>query len=398
MMVASPLHARLSKTGAASEVDRLVWLGACLKPDVILTRFAVSPAAQRWQRGLLAGLKQTVTDLQVLGHCPDRTWPYGHLRPGSVAELDEAFAQTLVPYTNLRGLRSSSLAKNYGSALSRIHASGVGSPVIVSYNADEHVRIAVHRTFEGQVPWVPIILDHGLIGDTWTGGEPLLRGTAGAVYLSWWAHSRHTGSPSLHLDGGVTEASKGFPIRSTVKPRLLYTGSLDQWGGITQLLDAFARLQIPNATLVVTGWSQWPAIRNRLETTAGVDYRGRVDEATLLQLAEEAAVLVNPRPLKIPGNQMNFPSKLLEYLTYGRPVVTTMTPGVSPEYADFTIPAKSDSPDDLAAAIDRALSLDHDHRVEMARRAEHFLSTTRLWSIQAAKLWDFLRFEVASAS
>lgn len=397
-MVASTTHAGSSKPAAASDVDRLVWLGACLKPDVILSRFAVSPAAQRWQRGLLAGLKQFVPDLHVVGHCPDRTWPYGQLWPGSTAELEDAFRQTLVPYTNLRGLRSGSLARNYATALSQAHAGCSGRPVIVSYNADEHVRVAVDRAFGGQVPWVPIILDHGLIGETWTGGEPLLRGTAGAVYLSWWAHSRHTGSPSLHLDGGVTEASKGFPILPTVKPSLLYTGALDQWGGITQLLDAFEKLRTPNATLVVTGWSQWPAIRKRLETTRGVDYRGRVDEATLLQLAEEAAVLVNPRPLKIPGNQMNFPSKLLEYLTYGRPVVTTMTPGVAPEYADFTIPAKSDSPDDLAAAIDRALSLDHAHRVDMAGRAEHFLSTTRLWSIQAARLWDFLRFEVATES
>lgn len=397
-MVASPTHAGSSKPAAASEVDRLVWLGACLKPDVILSRFAVSPAAQRWQRGLLAGLKQVVPDLQVVGHCPDRTWPYGQLWPGSTADFEDGFRQTLVPYTNLRGLRSGSLAKNYAAALSGMHGNGGSRPVIVSYNADEHVRVAVDRAFAGQVPWVPIILDHGLVGDTWTGGESLLRGTAGAVYLSWWAHSRHTGSPSLHLDGGVTAASKGFPIHPTVKPRLLYTGALDQWGGITQLLDAFERLRISKATLVVTGWSQWSAIRKRMESIPGVDYRGRVHEAELLQLAEQASVLVNPRPLTIPGNQMNFPSKLLEYLTYGRPVVTTMTPGVAPEYADFTIPAKSDSPDDLAAAIDRALSLDHESRVDMARKAERFLSTTRLWSIQAARLWDFLRFEVASAS
>lgn len=392
------MHARVSKTAAASNADRLVWLGASLKPDVILRRFAVSPAAQRWQRGLLTSLRRIVPDLHVVGHCPDRTWPYGQLWPGSTAELEDSFRQTLVTYTNLRGLRSSSLARNYARALSKVNASSSARCVVVSYNADEHVRVAVRSAFGTQVPWVPIILDYNLVGNEWTGTESLLRGTAGAVYLSWWAHSRHTGSPSLHLDGGVVEASKGFPIHPTVKPRLLYTGALDQWGGITQLLDAFTRLRAPNATLVVTGWSQRSAIRKRLETTPGVEYRGRVDEATLLQLAEQASVLVNPRPLNIPGNQMNFPSKLLEYLTYGRPVVTTMTPGVAPEYADFTIPAKSDSADDVAAAIDRALSLDHSHRVDMARRVQHFLSTSRLWSIQASKLWDFLRLEVAPAS
>jgi glycosyltransferase involved in cell wall biosynthesis len=200
----------------------------------------------------------------------------------------------------------------------------------------------------------------------------------------------------LHLDGGVSEASKGFPIHHVVKPRLLFSGALDHWGGIQQLLDAFERLRVPNASLVVVGWSQWPGLRKRLENTPGVEYYGRVDETTLLRLAEEAAVLVNPRPLKTPGNQMNFPSKLLEYLTYGRPVVTTMTPGVAPCYTDLTVPAKSDSPDDLAAAIERALSLPHADRVELARRVEHFLATTRLWSIQSRRLWDFLKSTAAA--
>lgn len=394
-MVVSPLHNGSSGAATGSAPETLVWIGACLKPDVILSRFAVSPAAQRWQRGLLGGLRAIVPDLQIVGHCPERTWPYGQMRPGSEAELDGAFCQTLVPYTNLRGLRSGSLARNYASALSRLHSRGRGRPVIVSYNADDHVREAIARSFGTRAPWIPVILDHKLVGNVWSGEDALLRGTAGAVYLSWWAHSQHSGSPSLHLDGGVTEASKGFPIHRSVKPRLLYTGALDQWGGIHQLLNAFERLRVPNATLVVTGWSQWPAMRKRLENTPGVEYRGRVNEATLLQLAEEAAVLINPRPLDVPGNQMNFPSKLLEYLTYSRPVVTTMTPGVAPCYAELTIPAKSDGPTDLAAAIDQALSMGHADRVDMARRVEHFLATSRLWSIQAGRLWDFLQSTAA---
>lgn len=397
-MTVSSGHGGATSAQAKSAADTLVWIGACLKPDVILSRFAVSPAAQRWQRGLLGGLRAIVPDLQLVGHCPERTWPYGELWPGSTEELEADFRQTLVPYTNLRGLRSGSLARNYASALSRLQARGAGRPVIVSYNADAHVREAIARSVGTRVPWIPVILDYGLIGDEWTGTEPLVRGTSGVVYLSWWAHSRHTGSPSLHLDGGVSESSKGFPIHREAAPTLLYTGALDQWGGIRQLLDAFQRVRVPNAKLVVVGWSQWPAILRRLESTPGVEYRGRVNEATLLQLAEEAAVLVNPRPLRTPGNQMNFPSKLLEYLTYGRPVVTTMTPGVAPCYADITIPANSDSPDDLAAAIERALSLSYADRVELARRVEHFLATSRLWSIQADRLWNFVKATVAETS
>jgi hypothetical protein len=69
---------------------------------------------------------------------------------------------------------------------------------------------------------------------------------------------------------------------------------------------------------------------------------------------------------------------------------------VAPDYADLTVPAKSDSPDDLAAAIEDALALTYADRGAMARRVEHFLATTRLWSIQAERLWRFLESTVAA--
>ena len=104
---------------------------------------------------------------------------------------------------------------------------------------------------------------------------------------------------------------------------------------------------------------------------------------------------MNPRPSGVVGNEMNFPSKLLHYLCSLKPVATTLTPGVAPEYRDVVIAAEDDSPAAFAAAIERALALSDDERGDLARRIQVFLADGRLWSQQAVR---FIRWSEAIRS
>jgi hypothetical protein len=99
----------------------------------------------------------------------------------------------------------------------------------------------------------------------------------------------------------------------------------------------------------------------------------------------EAEVLLNPRPSGVVGNEMNFPSKLLHYLTALKPVATTLTPGVAPEYRGVVIAAEVDSPAAFAVAIDPALPLSDVEIGELARRIQVFLADCRLWLQQAVR-------------
>jgi len=59
---------------------------------------------------------------------------------------------------------------------------------------------------------------------------------------------------------------------------------------------------------------------------------GFVDESRLVELASQATAFVNPRPANFKPNELNYPSKILHYFSYCKPVLSTITPGISDEY------------------------------------------------------------------
>ena len=115
----------------------------------------------------------------------------------------------------------------------------------------------------------------------------------------------------------------------------MFSGTLTEVGGILWLLEAFATIPDPNLALWITGRGD---LVSRVEQAARDDrrirYLGFVDREQLLELYGQASILANPRPSWLPEHRYNFPSKLIQYMATGRPVITTETGDVG-EYEPF---------------------------------------------------------------
>ena len=93
-----------------------------------------------------------------------------------------------------------------------------------------------------------------------------------------------------------------------------------------------------------------------LKIDSRITFFGLVPENKLVDLCRKALIFVNPRPNNIPGNDMNFPSKLLEYLSYGKPVLSTWTPGISDDYKGIIEVFDQETPQCLANSLLEILS------------------------------------------
>jgi glycosyltransferase involved in cell wall biosynthesis len=224
-----------------------------------------------------------------------------------------------------------------------------------------------------------------------------MRLASGVVFLSWACFNQWSAGPKLHLDGGVAglrfDPSRPNDVSVGMKV-VLYTGAMNRWGGVDRLVEAFTQVKDRNVEL----WACGPGRSARLEAALQRDARlkclGLVPESQLQELCRQASMFVNPRPSAEPGNDVNFPSKVLEYLTFGKPVVSTWTGGLGPEYRDVLLVTEEDTPEALAAKIQEALSWQPWQRRKLATRIAAFLQGRRLWSVQAARLLEWLRSQV----
>lgn len=168
---------------------------------------------------------------------------------------------------------------------------------------------------------------------------------------------------------------------------VLYTGTLAAQFGLTNLLDAFEQLEHDKTELWICGTGAAEAeIRRRAEENPRIRYFGFCSRDTVHSLQQQAAVLVNPRPAEGEYTKYSFPSKTIEYLCAGTPVVMHRLEGIPEEYENYVIFTKESTAAALRDALDRALSMDPDRRRAWGLAARDFVTTKKSPRAQGEKI------------
>lgn len=104
-----------------------------------------------------------------------------------------------------------------------------------------------------------------------------------------------------------------------------YAGGLSKAYGVDRLIDAVLLMDKDiNLELLLYGkGDQVERIKRVSENDPRVRYCGYIDSDALFPLLIKSDLLINPRPSDESFSQMSFPSKIIEYMYTGRPVLTT---------------------------------------------------------------------------
>ena len=128
--------------------------------------------------------------------------------------------------------------------------------------------------------------------------------------------------------------------------RIVYTGKMNLKFGIRELVDSFMKIDDPNYRLILCGDGDARAyVEEKAVLDSRIEYKGMVTSAEAKAYADMADVLVNPRPNNEEYTKYSFPSKNIEYLMTGKPVVAYMLDGMPTYYSEFLyeIPPESRS-------------------------------------------------------
>ncbi len=173
---------------------------------------------------------------------------------------------------------------------------------------------------------------------------------------------------------------------------VMYAGLLCEKYGIINLLDAFEKLKLPSTELWLFGdGSAVPKIVERSKKNPLIRYFGSVSHKDVLDYECKATLLINPRDPNEPFTQYSFPSKTIEYMLSGTPLLTSRLKGIPEEYFKYAFTIDSNDPDDLADGIYHAFSYSDKELKEMGAAAQRFIAENKNAFTQSARVLTFLQ-------
>lgn len=173
--------------------------------------------------------------------------------------------------------------------------------------------------------------------------------------------------------------------------RILYTGTLRYVYGISNLLDAFKMIDRNDVELHICGSGEAEVeIKELAKVDSRILFHGFCSRDDVRSFQQNADILVNPRPNQGEYTKYSFPSKTMEYMASGKPVVMNRLDGIPDEYEDYLFYAKDSSAESLKSTILYVLN-HRDEAEKKANDAKVFIENRKNSKEQARKLIAFIR-------
>ena len=204
---------------------------------------------------------------------------------------------------------------------------------------------------------------------------------------------RIQGKKRCVIEGLTSEwgiAPEAITVPPDDRPAVLYTGTLNRELGIGELLQAFETLNDCQLWLCGCGDME-DAIREAEKKCDNITYFGFVSQANAVYLQGKAAILINPRTNQGAYTRYSFPSKTMEYMRAGKPVLCCKLDGIPEEYNEYLTYMEPQNAAGMRTAIQAMLQKPQNERDGIGRRAKEFVLSQKNNSTQGKKAVDLLR-------
>jgi glycosyltransferase involved in cell wall biosynthesis len=210
------------------------------------------------------------------------------------------------------------------------------------------------------------------------------------------------GRTVCRVEGGVVAASFGDAPASTDREvrassgrfRIVLAGSIEAFNGVDLVLAAFALLRGPYELVVAGRGSCEETVRRAAAADSRIVWKGYLPFEDVLKLYHSADLLLNARVTTTIDTRYFFPSKLMEMLASGTPVLSTCTGHVEDEFSTFLYLLRDETPAGLAEAIAAIAASPATDRRARAERARAFMWEHKTWEAQGRRLFRYIREEV----
>ena len=200
------------------------------------------------------------------------------------------------------------------------------------------------------------------------------------------------GKPFLVMEGLVDAELKIKESNEKTKRVILYAGGIYEKYGVKNLIEAFIELKAKEIELHIYGSGD---LENKMAQYCEMDnriiYHGVVNNSIVVKRLEEATILVNPRPTTEEFTKFSFPSKNMEYMVSGTPLLTTKLAGMPKEYYDYVYFIEDESAAGMRSMLECLLAKPNEELSLFGKLAQQFVLNYKSNEIQARKMIDFIK-------
>ncbi len=224
----------------------------------------------------------------------------------------------------------------------------------------------------------------------------VIRHCTGYVLLTEAMNDRlnKAGKPYVILEGhaDITMQERIPAMEKKSKPRIcFYAGGVSRQYGLSNLVEGFRKADLPDTRLHIYGPGDYV---KELEKIAEADHRicygGMLLNTQIVEKEQEATLLVNPRPTNEEYVKYSFPSKTMEYMASGTPVLTTVLPGMPREYHPYVYLLEDETEDGIAEKLKAVLANSDEELFRKGCDARTFVLEQKNNVIQARKILEML--------
>ncbi len=165
-----------------------------------------------------------------------------------------------------------------------------------------------------------------------------------------------------------------------------YTGTLDKRYGIKELLEAFISIDDPKLHLWICGDGNGKEdVENLMKKDPRIEYFGCLEHRDVIDFQHAADILINPRSAEGKFTKYSFPSKTIEYMLAGKPVIAYKLMGIPDEYDDYLLYIE-ESETGLVDCIQKYGNMNKEDLIKIGEKNRLFSEKNKNYVIQTEKI------------
>ena len=170
---------------------------------------------------------------------------------------------------------------------------------------------------------------------------------------------------------------------------IMMAGLLENIYGVETLLEAFKLVNAQDARLNFYGkGSSVAKIKEAAETDSRIRYCGELTNQQIVEEEKKCTLLINPRPPIGEWTAYSFPSKNMEYMASGTPLVAFDLPCIPEEYNQFFYQIPEYTPESIRALLQELLNKDKKELHDFGIKAQNWIINNKNPKSQTQKFLD----------